>query len=70
MPVQPVSTGDARFRVTMTADQLTSGKVIAEESTMIYEDQPAAPASPGLAGREQGSSRPFRQSPRTASLRA
>lgn len=39
VPVVPLKSGDARFHVTMTADQLTSGQpVVAEESTTIYQE--------------------------------
>jgi uncharacterized repeat protein (TIGR01451 family) len=41
--VRALQAGDVRFHVEMKADQLTSGAVIAEESTRISTDIPPAP---------------------------
>jgi uncharacterized repeat protein (TIGR01451 family) len=45
--VQALQAGDVRFRVEMRADQLTTGPVVAEESTTISTDiAPARPSQP------------------------
>ena len=40
--VRALRAGDVRFRVELTADQLTAGPVHQEESTTIYTDLPAS----------------------------
>ena len=40
--VRALRAGDVRFRVELTADQLTAGPVRQEESTTIYTNLPAS----------------------------
>lgn len=44
--VKAVAPGDVRFRLDVTADQLTGGPVLEEESTTLYTDLPAGGRPP------------------------